>query len=294
MYDEQAIRAGGTPITFTVTSSNTAVAQLVTTGGAGASRTVVVPVGSARSASTVAAGGIAVDAVGPGSATIQASSDDAIELPGATRTVTVTAPGTSLNLGSARVGAGLRYGSFSVTLGAAAGAGGVPVTLTSADPSKLRLSSTDAAEVGAGAITLTVPAGSTSASFNIHGMEAQAGTVTVTATAPGYVGTSGSATVTPVVADLQGVNETTTSLTADDPFEVRVGAQSAAGTGMYDEQPIRAGGAPITFTVTSSDTARRPDPHLGPAPDRRAPWWCRWAPPARRTASPPAAPRSTR
>jgi hypothetical protein len=70
MSVEQAIRAGGTALTATVTNSNGTAGQLVTTAGAGQSRTVQVLTGQARSPSTVTGGGIAFDALAVGQTTV--------------------------------------------------------------------------------------------------------------------------------------------------------------------------------------------------------------------------------
>ena len=62
-------------------SSDPLVGQLVTTGVTGDSLTVYIPPGEARSASTVATGGVAFDGVGTGMVTVQAT------IPGFTTTV---------------------------------------------------------------------------------------------------------------------------------------------------------------------------------------------------------------
>jgi hypothetical protein len=70
MSYEQAIRAGGTALTATVTNSNATAGQLVTTAGAGQSRTVQVSPGQARSPSNVTSGGVAFDALAVGQTTV--------------------------------------------------------------------------------------------------------------------------------------------------------------------------------------------------------------------------------
>jgi hypothetical protein len=132
-------------------------------------------VGAARSPNSVAAGGAAVDPVSAGTVSIQATADDVIELPGRHQDGHRQRAGDHVGGSGARVGSGLRYGSYSVSLSAAAPTA-TTVTLTSADPSKLRLSSA-ATDVGTASVALAIPAGSASASFYIHGMEGQTGTV---------------------------------------------------------------------------------------------------------------------
>ena len=62
MNIEQAIRAGGAALTVTIANSNVAAGQLVTTAGAAQSRSVQVVAGKARSPTSGALGGVAVDA----------------------------------------------------------------------------------------------------------------------------------------------------------------------------------------------------------------------------------------
>jgi hypothetical protein len=83
-----------------------------------------------------------------------------------------------------------------VLIGAAAPAGGLPVTLTS-NSSHLLLSST-ATGAGAVSITITIPAGSNNASFYLQAAAGGAGTsVTYTATSAGFVSGTGNVDLTP-------------------------------------------------------------------------------------------------
>ncbi len=69
----QALRAGATAVSVTITHTNPAVAQLVTTAGTGPTQTVSVAAGLSASPSTVAAGGIALDPIGGGTTTVSAT-----------------------------------------------------------------------------------------------------------------------------------------------------------------------------------------------------------------------------
>ena len=66
-------------MTVTVSHTNTAVGQLVTSTGVGQSRTVTIAAGQSSSPTTVAAGGVAFDPIGGGSTTVTAT---APRLPG--------------------------------------------------------------------------------------------------------------------------------------------------------------------------------------------------------------------
>ena len=69
----QALRTGAAALSVTVSHTNTAVAQLVTTGGAGQTRTVTIVPGEFDSPTSVAAGGVAFDPIGGGTTTVNAS-----------------------------------------------------------------------------------------------------------------------------------------------------------------------------------------------------------------------------
>ena len=69
----QALRVGAPSVTVTVSHTNTAVGQLVTTSGPGQSRTVTIAAGQSNSPTTVAAGGVAFDPIGGGSTTVTAT-----------------------------------------------------------------------------------------------------------------------------------------------------------------------------------------------------------------------------
>ena len=95
---------------------------------------------------------------------------------------TVNMPGLSIT-DQERVGKNLEaLGSLS--LGAPAPAGGVTVTLTSSDPTKLLISKSQT-EVGSKAVTVAIPAGGHSANYFLQVL-GDSGGVAYTATAPGY------------------------------------------------------------------------------------------------------------
>lgn len=75
---EQEVSAAEGAITVTVTSSAPAVATLTTTAATGASVDVTVAVDASRSASNVAAGGVALDFVAAGSTDVTATATDFI------------------------------------------------------------------------------------------------------------------------------------------------------------------------------------------------------------------------
>jgi hypothetical protein len=90
IWIQQAIRAGGTALTATVTSSNAAAAQLVTSGGSGGSVSVTIQPGEFRSPTTLATGGVLIDPVAAGSTSVTAT------IPGVTTVQTGTV-GVTIN-----------------------------------------------------------------------------------------------------------------------------------------------------------------------------------------------------
>ena len=245
---EQAIRAGGSAVTASLTTSNPAVGQLVTSVGSGGSATVVIGVGQSRSPGTVATGGVAFDPQTAGTTSVVAAIPGYTALPGAQVNVTVTVP--TITISDVAVGAGLQEFT-SGFLQAAALAGGVQVLITSSNPSRV-LVSPDAATPGASSITITVNQGSSTFSYYLQGVEGMAGTATVTASAALYSDGTATETVRGPALDIIFLGSSTTAGAANIPFSVRIGVPNEQLTGYGAEQAIRAGGTGVTATISSS------------------------------------------
>ncbi len=210
----------------------------------------IVP-GSARSPSTVAAGGVELEQLGAGATTVSASITGFVALPNASLGVTISAPGITVS-NTIETGSGLiRFQSGSL---GASSHGGVTLTITSSDQSTLLLSP-DAATVGTASIDIVMPDGTTSFSYYTHGLEGQTGNVSITASAPGFVDGSNSAAVVQPAFDIILLNTFTTVGAADDPFQVRVGIPNADQTAINYEQQVRPGGQTLNVTVDNSDAA---------------------------------------
>jgi hypothetical protein len=253
IYQLQAIRAGGSPVTVTVTSSDPGVGQLEIDAFTAGSVDITIGVGQSSSPGNVVNGGVAFDPLTAGSTTVSASIPGFItttNVNGGTRNITVSSPG--INVSNVTVGSGLQQ-SWSGSLGAP-NHGGVTVTLSSSNPTVAVLAP-DASTPGTASIDIPVTDGFTSFSFYVQGIEDQTGTPIITATASGFTdGTATAEVITPGL-DLSSLS-TSYSVTAnDDPFVVRIGLPYADGSDIYQLQPIRAGGAAVTATVTSSVVA---------------------------------------
>ena len=253
---EQSVRAGGTAATATVGNSNAAAAQLVTTALTGQQVSVTIPVGQARSASTVATGGVELDPLGAGIDTVSASIPGFVIFPGAPDSVqvSVTAPLITMFTpaqGTGRLGVGLQdqgSGSLQVANG---GPGSLTVHLVSSDPAVMLLAP-DATTPGQPTLDVQVPI--TQSSFNYFVQGVGAGTATVTASAPAYTnGTTPTVTVVTPGFDIIGLVSATTSLSANDAFLIRLGVPNVANTALSAEQSIRAGGSAVTATIRNNN-----------------------------------------
>ncbi len=247
----QPVRAGGQPLTVTLVNDSASVGDLVKSGGQrGDTLTVQIPVGSSQSPGTVATGGVAYDPDNGGVTSIGGS------IPGFdltsyyNRSVTVTAPNITLYANT--LGAGLQFPSNTYGYLAAANHGGVRVWIKSADPSML-LVAPDQSTVGGDSMFVDVPNGTQYFYFNLQALEGVADTgvagVPVTARAPGFTSGAATTTIRRPAFDLYPIPSTTTTLSDSTPFFAYVGYGSG---GYVNAQPVRAGGQPLTVTLTHS------------------------------------------
>ncbi|MFL5580804.1 MAG: beta strand repeat-containing protein [Gemmatimonadaceae bacterium] len=250
LNDVQAVRAGAPgALTVTFTSSDPAVARLVTSGTSGATVSAQIAVGQSNTPTSVTTGGVQYDALAAGTTAVSATIPGYVATTGAT--VSTTVGGTPITASSNfTLGAGLQQ-SASFSLGAPASAGLV-VRVQSADPAKL-LVSPNATTAGTAFVDITMSSGSSSAGFYVHGVEGSTGAVTFTVSAPGYSSTTSTVNLVTPALELINLNTTTTSFAPDNAFYVRVGTPTtgAAPASLSDVQSVRAGAAALTATVTS-------------------------------------------
>src|SRR5262249_50447275 len=153
-------RGGVAALTATITSSATSVGQVLTQTTPGSPVTVQIQPGSSQSPSGLASGGVVFDPIAAGTTVVSAA------IPGLTATtaasVTVNVSSSGISLSATTVGAGLQR-NVSGNLGAS-GHGGVSVTLTSSDPTKVLLQK-DAATPATSSISIPVANGATGFSY---------------------------------------------------------------------------------------------------------------------------------
>jgi hypothetical protein len=177
-------------------------------------------------------------------------------------TATVTAP--AINFFNQTIGRDLQI-QGSVSLAVAAPAGGVQLTLTSADPARLVLSTSSTAQ-GTGQLVLPINAGATSPSTPVFVQALDGtGTVQITSSAPGYASQITTMTLAPsgfvIHPSLLGNFSTTTfsGTTALPIYSAQLNPVAGAGNLNFSQtQALRGGLGPVSVTVMATDQAGGP------------------------------------
>ncbi|MDQ6705372.1 MAG: hypothetical protein M3Z85_05340, partial [Acidobacteriota bacterium] len=243
--EAQALRPG-TSASVTVTSSSMAV-------GTVAPSSVTLTGGQSGTAATqftaVAAGTTTLTAAVPAGFSMPSNGANVL-------TANVAGAGASgLTAASTTVGQNLQTNA-SVILSSPAPSGGVAISLTSGDVSKLLLATTPNA-AGSGSITVTVPSGmSRTPDFYVQAL-AGGGSVTYTATATGLGSSTGTVTLTPSGIIVSGPSDPSARSfltgTRSGPSSITVSTVEVdPASGNFNIQQVR-GGASVTVTVTSSN-----------------------------------------
>jgi len=222
----QSLR-GGTTASVPVTSANTSVGTITVSpvtvsGGSSSSTTAFHPIANGSSLLTA---GVPSGFATPNNAR--------------TLTATVSTPNISITDGSS-VGQNLEL-LGQLTLGQPAPPGGLVVTLTSADASRLLISSS-ATTAGSGTLNITVPEGTSTAQYFLQGL-GNSGTVNYSASAPGYNPKTATITLTPsglVLSSTTGRNFSTTVAAGPSPFFLSTAQLDASGN-PTGTQPLRGG-----------------------------------------------------
>jgi hypothetical protein len=149
---------------------------------------------------------------------------------------------------------GYPYNICYPTLGAPAPAGGVSLTVSSSDPTKLTLT-TDPTLVGSGSLTLQYDAGNTTPSngpLYLAGL-ASSGTVTLTASANGFTPASATVTLTPSGFIASGGTSTTT-LSTPSVVYVYFAALDPVSLMATTFPNLRAGAPAATVNLTNDNS----------------------------------------
>lgn len=249
-------RAGAPPLTVTITNSNETVAELDDDGGVNGLQEKTRSILAGQQNTPSGAGGLEFDPLSTGTTVVTATIPGFITTAAGARTVTVVTPAINIGPQLGSIGGGLQIGAFGGSL-AATQHGGVTVHLASSDPSRVLLSP-NATTPGAESIDIAVPDGQIGFTFFVQGTDWISGTssaqpVPIAITAPGFVGDSTSINYVQPALDLQSVPTTIGAAAANVDFTVRTGLPSAFDASLSTLQARRAGAAPLTVTVSSSD-----------------------------------------
>ncbi len=262
----QNVRAGGPPFVVTLTVANDVpgppVAQLKSDQPAATGLSVTKPIQPGIYLPQAVPGGIspfglALDplAQGAGKVTVTGPAGVLTMTANGIRPFTVSGPGITMP-GPATVGVGLQV-LTGATLGASAH-GGVRVTVTSNDPTRVLVSS-GLTTPGTTSAFVDVPDGETIVNYFVQGVETTTDAITVTVSAPGFGSASHAVQVLTSGVELQNLNPAPTTLSADDTnWYVQVGVPCPGNAGLCQVQNVRAGGPPFVVTLTVANDVPGP------------------------------------
>ncbi len=247
----QVVRPGSPGIAVSASVSDSLVARVLTLADTSHVVTVVIPALESITPTSVAQGGFALDGINLGSVTVTASAAGFDTVTASEQSVSVTAPTINIvSLGN--VGAGLQGDKVTATFSTATH-GGVTARLESAD-SLVALVSDGIATAGQPAVDIVVPNGETKVEFYVHGIDDTTGVVMISVSAPQFVTETGNATIVQPAVDILSLASTVNIGGGDDEFSVRVGVPGIGNTYVQLPQLRRAGAAPLTALVTTTDT----------------------------------------
>lgn len=247
----QPVRAGSS-VMVTMNNSNSGVARLDTLALVGQSVTAVIAANTNITPNSRAAGGVEFDPLGVGMTTLTVSAPGFTPFPAVGNTVTVT-PGSLVFLSTpTRLGSGFQDGGFTARLSGSSH-GGTTIRLTSADPTRLRVSP-NTTTPGSAFIDVAVANGSTDAQFYVEGQDGVTGTVALTASCPLTPDVMTNVDVVPPALRLLDLGGTISAVASNALVRAQIGVLNAAGTAFIGGQVVRPGSS-ITVTFSNSNPA---------------------------------------
>jgi hypothetical protein len=238
----QALRPGVGSVSVNVTSSDPTVGTLTLS-----------PVTLNANQSSVLT---AFDPANAGTATLSVNTSAGFSTPSNYQQITATVTAPNLTVYDETVGKDLQTSTY-VSLGTAAPAGGVAVTVTVADPTKALLS-TSATSVGTSSLTFNLATGgSNTPSFYIQALEGS-GTVQYTATATGYNTKTGTITMRPSGVMVStcvvcGSTINTTSSSSNSNVYVFLGRLNPTTLNYEASQVLRPGAGSVSVNLANSN-----------------------------------------
>jgi hypothetical protein len=190
------------------------------------------------------------DPLAAGTTTLALGSAPGFVTPNNFQSITATVSGAGITLGARTVGDDLEE-STTGTLGAPAPAGGVTVTISSADPARALLA-TDATSPGSASITRTVATGTAISAFFVHALD-DSGSVNIVASAPGYADGVAAITLVPSGFIINSPSSiSTTTFAANTNVQITPARLNPTTLTYVQNQQLR-GGLSVNVPVTSSD-----------------------------------------
>ena len=235
---QQQVRAGHPPVLVDLSSSNTTVGVIT-----------VSPVTFNPGISGV---NTAFNPGAAGTSTVSVVQPAGFSTPSNFQSITATVSAPNLTVADVTVGKDLQT-NRSVSLGAPAPAGGLPITIVSNNPAVLV--APNATTVGTTSLVLTVPAGNSTASFFVQSLAA-GGTGQLTLTAPAFNPDNATITLSPSGFTIDSPGNFTTTAAAGNTNVQVVAHQLNSGTlTPGTTQGLRAGLNGVMVDVLSSNPA---------------------------------------
>lgn len=251
----QTLRVGSPGVDLTFVVDDSTLAMLETNEARNDTITLSLPEGEFGTPTTFETGGVQLDGIGAGTATVGVSAPGFIPAATAQRTVTISQPSISFIGLPGKVAAGHVTGLMRARLGASQH-GGTTVRIEVADPGLARVS-VDPGVVGTDFVDVFVPDGSIDALFYSHGLEGVVDTVQVTATATQFLSVGADLEVVAPALQVAGLGATLDTADPVDEFYARTGYPISNGSSI-SLQALRPGspGLDVEFTLSDSTVAQ--------------------------------------
>ncbi len=245
----QAVRKGSAGLTVNVCSSVTTVGTIIGTGSDPSCKTAVI---SAENSGTDS-GAVKFHSAGlAGTTTVYTTASGLITTDQGSLDVYVAQSALSFVATNIdHVGAGLME-TFKVQSSSSVATAAV-IHISSLTPTICTVA-VDEVTASAGAVDVTIPAGSRSKTFEVHGLENAQGSCQLRATNVNFADGWASYDVVQAALRIDGLPSSKKTTAADDSFEVDTGVAKVNLSNLQTTQKVRFGSAGVTITVCSSDT----------------------------------------
>jgi hypothetical protein len=251
----QVVRPGSGMV-FTLTNANATVGRLRSDEPAATGQVVTKPINPGTYFTFAAAEGtfwgLAFEPLANGSTTVSVSGPPGVQTMSSTGVRQVTVADAGITAPGAAV-VGSRLMAFTAANLSAANHGGIQVTVTSSDPSKVLLSP-DSVTLGAASISVPVITGQTFVPYLLYGVANATGTATVTISADGFGDASHQVEVVQSGVEIHQLDAEMSNLSADDnDWYLQVGIPNVDGTSLLQIQLVQPG-PPFEVTLTNSQS----------------------------------------